>query len=203
MNTEPIIPNDLDFSKVWYHLQETSRIMRENSLETDRKFQETDRKFQETDQQFKETDKKIKELSGLFTSQWGKLVEALVRPACLSLFQRRGIAIERSMENVKAKHNGDTMEIDVLLVNDSELVIVEVKTTCRNKNITELKEDLIRFKTFFPEFSHYKVYGAIAALKYDAESDKYAYRNGLFVIKTTGEGVVEIDNDQEFVPVAY
>ena len=42
---------------------------------------------QETDRQMKETDQKIKSLSGLFTSQWGKLVEALMRPATVQLFK--------------------------------------------------------------------------------------------------------------------
>ena len=54
-------------------------------------FKETDAKFKETDAKFKETDRKINQLSGLFTSQWGKLIEALVEPNVLDLFQRRGI----------------------------------------------------------------------------------------------------------------
>lgn len=43
--------------------------------------------FAETDRRFKETDEKIKELASLFTGQWGKLIEALVRPSALKLFQ--------------------------------------------------------------------------------------------------------------------
>ena len=37
-------------------------------------------------EKFQETDKKVKELANLFTTQWGKLVEALVEPSCLRLF---------------------------------------------------------------------------------------------------------------------
>ncbi len=54
-------------------------------------YQETDKKFQETEKLVKENGKRIKELSKLFTTQWGKLVEALVRPASLRLFLERGI----------------------------------------------------------------------------------------------------------------
>ncbi|CAK0773511.1 hypothetical protein CCP3SC1_60063 [Gammaproteobacteria bacterium] len=43
-------------------------------------FRETDRKFQETAQRFRETDRKLHELGELFTGQWGKLMEALIRP---------------------------------------------------------------------------------------------------------------------------
>jgi len=49
--------------------------------------------FKETDARFKETDKKINELSGLFSSQWGKMIEALVEPNALKLFQVRGIQV--------------------------------------------------------------------------------------------------------------
>ena len=43
-------------------------------------FKETDQRFKETAQQMKETDQKIRELNDLFTSQWGKLIEALIAP---------------------------------------------------------------------------------------------------------------------------
>jgi hypothetical protein len=105
--------------------------------------------FQETDKKFKETDKKIKELAGLFTTQWGKLVEALVEPSCLKLFQGRGIQIEQSFRNVKANMGGDEMECDVLLVNSNELVVVEVKTTFRVEYAIEFAERLSKFKSFF------------------------------------------------------
>ena len=58
--------------------------------ETDRRFRETDRRL---DKRFAETDKKLKELASLFTGQWGKLIEALVRPAALKLFQERGVKV--------------------------------------------------------------------------------------------------------------
>ena len=183
------IPKDLSFEKVWFMFQEAERVMSKNSLETER--------------MFKETDKKIKELANLFTTQWGRLVEALIQPACLRLFVERGIDIKQSMENVKSIVNGNTLEIDVLLVNSNEVVVVEVKTTCRPQHIKELIEDLESFKNFFPQYKEYKVYGAIAALKYNAQSVKYAYRHGLFVLKSSGEGIVEIDNDEKFSPKIF
>jgi hypothetical protein len=43
--------------------------------------------FRETDVQFKDTDRKIDKLQGLFSSQWGRLVEAMIAPAALALFR--------------------------------------------------------------------------------------------------------------------
>ncbi|MBM3242714.1 hypothetical protein FJZ31_41165, partial [Candidatus Poribacteria bacterium] len=65
---------------------ETDRIL-------DKRFKETDERFKETDKRFKETDEKIKELAGLFTGQWGKLIEAMVKPSALNLFQERGVKV--------------------------------------------------------------------------------------------------------------
>jgi hypothetical protein len=164
---------------------------------------ETDKKFQDTDKKFKETDKTVKKLAGLFTTQCGKLVEALVEPSCIKIFRERGVLIEQSFQNVKAKHEERDMEIDVLLVNDTELVVVEVKTTCRPGYIEDLKDKLVDFKLFFPQYKNYDVYGAIAAIKFESSTDKLAYKSGLFVIKASGDGFMRITNDQKFKPKAF
>ena len=57
-------------------------------------------------QRFKETDHKIAQLSGLFSSQWGKLLEALVQPAALRLVQERGIQVHHVYQRVKSHLNG-------------------------------------------------------------------------------------------------
>jgi len=203
MPRKTIIKDKPDFDKVWLLFQETTKKFQD----TDKKFQDTDKKFQETkeilSEKFQETDKRIKELANLFTTQWGKLIESLVEPSCIRLFQERGVEIEQSSQNVKAKHGKRDMECDILLVNSNELVVVEVKTTFKPEYVTEFVEKLSEFKKFFPQYKSYKVLGAVASIKYEGQSDKYAYRNGLFVLKSTGEGIVKIMNDKKFVPKGF
>lgn len=78
-------------------LQETDRLMREQSQETDRRFQETDRRFQETDLPFQASvtenekilqklTKQIDDLIDDLGGTWGLFVENLVAPACETLF---------------------------------------------------------------------------------------------------------------------
>lgn len=203
METNINIPRNISPEMIWALFHEIGQ----NFKETDRKFQETDRKFQESErlltEKFRETDKAIKNLSNLFSTQWGKLMEALVEPSSVRLFQERGINIEQSMTNVKAKENGrDAMECDILLVNETELVVIEVKTTFRPDDVKELAEKLEVFKNYFPRYSPYKVYGATAALRYDGHADKYAYRSGFFVLRSSGE-IVSILNDDKFKPKAF
>ncbi len=80
---------------------------------------------------------------------------------------------------------------------------MEVKTTFKAEYATEFVEKLAKFKTFFPLYKNYKVLGAVAALKYDEQSDKFAYRLGLFVLRSTDEGLVKILNDKKFVPKGF
>ena len=201
-------PEPLTFEKVWLMFQETDKKFQETDKkfqETDKKSQETERKFQETErmltEKFLETDKLIKNLANLFTTQWGKLVEALLAPGCLKMFKDINIKVNQSSSNVIIEENGEKkMEIDVLLVNDSEIVVIEVKTTSTVTDVKEFLEKLKKFKIYFKEYANYKVYGAIAALRFVGASDTFAEKSGLFVIKSHGEGLMKIINQKGFQP---
>ena len=155
---------------------------------------------QETDRQMKETDHKIKELSGLFTSQWGKLVEALMRPGTVKLFQDRGVLVNQMTERRTGRdREGRELEVDMTLVNGGTIVVVEVKTTCKVEDVTWHLDKLGRFKEAFGEYADWAVQGALAAMRFEEESDRYAYRNGLWVLKCE-DGITGIANGESFRP---
>ena len=172
--------------------------------ETDRRFQQTDRRldrrFQETAQSFKETNEELKRLERLFTGQWGKLIEALVAPSALRLFQERGIKVTETQRRVESVRNGSQMEVDILLVNAQEVVVTEVKTTLKVEDVRKFLEDLKRFLLFFPRYKGLKVYGGIAGIHIEEDADKFAYRQGLFVLTGSGEGMVKMLNSPDFRP---
>ena len=175
------------------------------SKETDRQLKETDRQLKETDKKlekyFRETDKKIKELTNLFTTQWGRLIEALVEPGVLELFQKWGIKVKYTSRRIEIEDEmrRRIMEIDLFLENDVEGVIVEVKNFVKKEDVDELLEKLDRFKEVRPKYREYRLYGAIAGINFAKGVDKYAYRKGLFVLKSRG-GLIEIANDEKFKP---
>ena len=150
-----------------------------------------------------ETDRAIKELAGVFATQWGKLVEALVEPSCVDQFRERGINITRSFQRAEGINGeGRQMEIDVLLVDGNEVVAIEVKTNLKTSDVDEHEERLERFKAAFPEYKEKTVFGAVAALSFDSDSDKYAYRRGLFVLRPD-KGLTRIANDGAFQPKRF
>lgn len=185
----------------------------EAQKETDRKFQETDRKFQETDHQMQETDRKIQETTqtiervnrqlsqqlGALGGKWGQFVENLVAPACKTLFLERGIPVHQVSQRVKRFEQGDTLEIDVLVQNQQHVLAVEVKSTLGVEDIQAFMEDLGRFHQFFPEQVGRQLYGAVAAITFDPGAERYAYRQGLFVLAQAGDAMT-ILNDAAFEP---
>jgi hypothetical protein len=188
--------------------------------ETDRKFQATDRKFledwanaerrfQETErllkEQSRETDRKIKEVTikiGNLGNRLGEFVEGLVRPAVLRLFRERGIEVHEVYPDVEVNRHDGGLQIDLLVVNDMEAVLVEVKGKLTQADVDEHRERLGKFKRLMPRYAGVQALGAVAAMVVPQEVGRYAYRQGFFVLAQTGDNVV-ILNDAKFQPKAW
>ncbi len=165
-------------------------------------FQETDKKFQETDRKFKETDKKLNKLERLFVSQWGKLVESLVEGDIISILNQRGIEVTDTIKRRSGRRDGVDYEFDIIAINGTEIVIVEVKTTLRPEDVRDFLKKLKHAKTWMPEYSDKKIYGAVAFISEDAGTAAMAEKNGLFVIRATGDSA-SIVNKDDFVPMVW
>ncbi|MBN3035587.1 MAG: hypothetical protein JW861_08365 [Bacteroidales bacterium] len=195
----------LTFETVWQLFCETDRKFQETDRqfkETDRRFKETDRQFKETDMQFKETDRKLRELHGLFTSQWGKMIESLVEGDLIRLLNERGISVMQTSERITGNYRGTSYEFDILAENGSEVVIVEVKTTLKPADVKEFIYKLSQARTWMSKLKDQTVYGAIAYLRADAGSKKMAENQGLFVIRAAGNSA-SIVNAPEFRPKVF
>ncbi|WP_017304348.1 hypothetical protein [Spirulina subsalsa] len=185
----------------------------EAQKETERRFQETDHRFQETERRFQETERILKEQSektdrqitrlskeiGNLGGKWGRFVENMVAPACETLFVNRGIPVHQVSQRVKKRLNGKTLEIDVLVTNENHVLVVEVKSSLSVDDVKELIKNLTEFRQFFPEYNQKQLYGAVAGIEIEEGADKYAYRQGLFVLAQSGE-TVSILNDVQFQP---
>ena len=177
------------------------------AIEADRRAAEADRRAVEADLRTAEADRTMAKLEKTvertsksvdsLTTRWGRFVEELVRPAVVRLFRDRDILITRTMERVRSPQAAFPMEIDILGVNGMKVVAVECKSRLSKDDVDEMCNRLIRFKQAFPEYAQYTLYGAVAGIEINEGVDLYAYRKGLFVIRTSGD-TVEIANDQKF-----
>lgn len=162
-------------------------------------FQETDKKFKETDKKFQETDKKLNQLERLFASQWGKLVESLVEGDIITILNQRGIEVTDTIKRRKGRRDGVDYEFDIIAINGSEIVIVEVKTTLRPEDIIIFLKKLNQVKNWMPEYAEKRIYGAVAFISEDAGTAAMAEKKGLFVIRATGDSA-SIVNMNDFTP---
>ena len=171
--------------------------IREILREVSENQKETDQKFQKTDQIVKENAKNLKRLEKLFIGQWGKLVESLVEGELVNLLRERGIQVNHTATNLKDNIGERRWQIDILAVNGDEVVAVEVKTTLKKEYIDHFVNFLKDFKDLVKEHKDKKVYGAVAYLKANESSDIYAEKQGLYVIRATGDSA-KITNGANF-----
>ena len=149
-------------------------MLKERSLETDRKFQETDRKLNRLEQ--------------LFTSQWGKLMESLVEGDLIGLLTEWGIAIADTTTRLKGRcPDGGNYEFDIIAHNGDEIVVVEVKTTLKPQDVKDFIERLDQLKGWIPRYANNRIYGAMAWLTADAGAEQMVEKRGLFGIRATGD----------------
>ena len=196
--------------------KETERLLQEQAQETERRSQETERRFQESEQRFQETERLLKEQSretdrqirrvnrqiGDLGNRLGEFVEWQVRPAAVRLFQDRGIAVYELASDVTIQRDGEGLEIDLLAINTTEAVLVEVKSKLTQNDVDEHLERLGKFKRLMPRYQDVRAMGAVAAMVVPQDVARYAYRQGLFVMAQSGDDMV-ILNDINFTPKVW
>lgn len=187
-------------------LSDLAKSQKNSSEKFDRELKEYNEQWKKEQEAYKirqkEIDKKIKEAYNLFTTQWGRLIESLVEGELVYLFKNKGFAVESVSTNRKGIHNGEDYEFDIIVHNGNDVVLVEVKTTLRVKDVDKHIYRLNKSKAWLKEYKNHDIYGAVAYLKAHEESDKYAERNGLWVIRATGNSA-SIINQSNFKPSIF
>ena len=185
------------------HFEETERLIKEQNRETERRFQETERQLkeqsQETGRLLQESSKRLDEQLGKLGNRLGEFVEYQVRPAAVRLFRERGIEVKEISSDVSLQTGQDGIEIDILVVNTTQVIAIEVKSKLSQDQVDEHLERLAKFKRLLPRYQPFQLLGAVAAMVIPADVARYAYRQGLFVIAQSGEDLT-ILNDEKFQP---
>jgi hypothetical protein len=229
--TQPREPQmGLTFEQVWAMsqetdrmLQETARIVRENSEEQkkrneeleqemrksreefDRSMRESreefDRRMKETDRRMKQTDRQIGDLGNRF----GELAEHLVAPNIEEKFNALGYHFNGSAKSfeIKDEKGQFAAEIDILLENGESVVAVEVKSRPAGSDVKAHKQRLNVLRKYKDNVGdRRKIYGALAGAIMPPGVKSAALKAGFYVIVQTGD-TVEIDVPEGFTPRAW
>ena len=164
-------------------------------------FKETDLKFKETDLKFKETDRRFKEiqeeLGGIGKSN-GEIAEDFFYTGLSANMKIGRMEFDYIDRNYKRKHTKSNTEAqyDIILYNDYKVLIVEVKYNFREKYLRDFYNGgLKKFKTLFPQYSEYKVYGAIAAMTFEKNVVQEAENYGFYVFTQNNDNIKIINSD--------
>ena len=201
-----------EVQEIWSLIKETRKDMKEtresikdlsaSQKETDKQIKELSAETKELSAETKKTDKGLKQARQLFETQWGKLMESLVEGELIKLLNEKGIDVDSSSSNMHGIHEGQNWEFDIVAVNGTEVVLVEVKTTLKVKDIDYFTNKIKSFTTWKSEYKGKTIYGAVAYLRSDEHSTKHAEKQGLFVIRATGNSA-SIINKKGFKPKAF
>ncbi len=184
---------------------EADERFRRSQAEADRRAAEADRRAAEADQRLNRLEQIAADnsfdMAGL-TTHWDQFMDNLVGPAMVRLFQERGIEVQETSRRLKSQRPGAALEIDILAVNGDVAVAIEVKSRLSRQDVEDFLARLPKFKQAFPQYGAYYIHGAVAGIEIDEGVDRYAYQQGLFVIKQTGD-TVTLANDLKFQPTAW
>ncbi|MBU2571525.1 MAG: DUF3782 domain-containing protein [Gammaproteobacteria bacterium] len=165
-------------------------------------FREVARRFEETDKKFKDTERLVKEVSksiGDLGNRLGDFVQEMVRPALVNLFREHGIDIHEVHPNIYVERDGESAEIDLLVVKEQTAIAVECKSQMSIDDVNEHLNRLDKLKRLLPKYRDVELMGAVAAMVMPNEVARYAYRKGLYVLAQSGNTVL-IRNDGKFSP---
>ncbi|MDG2990995.1 hypothetical protein L3556_08660 [Candidatus Synechococcus calcipolaris G9] len=132
----------------------------------------------------------------------GEFVELQVRPAAVRLFQERGIDVHELHADISVNRPEGAIEIDLLVVNETDVILIEVKSKLSQTDVDEHLERLAKFKDLMPRYRQMNAMAAVAAMVIPADVALYAYRQGLFVLAQSGDNIV-ILNDDKFQPKTW
>ncbi len=133
-----------------------------------------------------------------------KLECSLALPSMETILRQR-FGMEIISPSVRASKEGQHWEIDVLAYANGGInsaYIVEVKSHAREESITQLKNILQRFRTFFPEHKDKQLYGILASVDLSNELRAKILQEGLYVARIHDQ-VFELDIPDDFQPQTY
>ena len=169
--------------------RETEKLLSSKFQDTDRKFQETDRKFQEM----------MQELGGIGRSN-GEIAEDFFYTALKKTMVVGELKFEYIDMNIKRKRNNTEAEYDIILYNHYKVLVIEVKYNFRKDQLrTFYEKRLKKFRTLFPEYKDYKLYGGVAALAFEKGVIEEAKKFGFFILTQNNENI-KLANESGFEP---
>jgi hypothetical protein len=143
----------------------------------------TDLFLKRLERDIRENNRENNKQLGALAKKMGTIDEDLVAPATRPVMQKYfGCEpIDRTIRFTR-RSGGESFEVDVLVVCETQVFMIEVKSTPRSEHVEEILEKVKVFRNFFPEYEDKQVIPIFAGIVFSDEIVKYASRKGLYVM---------------------
>jgi hypothetical protein len=160
-------------------IEENSKQISENSELSKRLIEENSKQIKENRDQIKENNKQW----GALAKKMGTIDEDLVAPATRPVMKKYfGCEpIDRTIRFTRHS-GGESFEVDVLVVCETQVFMIEVKSTPKSEHVEEILEKVKDFKRFFPEYEDKQIVPIFAGIVFSDEIVKYATKKGLYIM---------------------
>jgi len=150
-----------------------------------------EKEMKEWDERSKETAARLSSQLGKFGSRFGDMPECMVEPNMVKEFEKLGFVFKKTYRDtlIKDKENKIYTRVDITLDDGDVLMLVKVMPKPKTEDVTEhierIEKVILHEKLAGKEKRRYM--GALAGVVYDGNVKKYAMKNGLYVIESSGD----------------
>jgi len=172
----------------------------ESQKRTDEQLKKTDEQIdklmesqQMTDEQLSKTDKKLDKLAkmlGSIGNNQGEVAEEYFINSLKDRLKIGNLHFDYLLQNVHLQTKKINDEFDILLINDKNIALIEVKYKVHPNVIDSLDKKIEHLK-LMKEYRNYKIYAGVAGFKIPDDVIKKAKKKGYFVLKRNGNVIEE------------
>jgi len=146
-----------------------------------------------TDEQLSRTDAKLDKVAkmlGNIGNNQGEVAEEYFINSLKDKLEIGNLHFDYLLQNVHLKTKKVNDEFDILLINDKNIALIEVKYKV-HPNVIDSLDKKIKHLRLMKEYKNYKIYAGVAGFKIPDEVIRKAKAKGYFVLKRNGNVIEE------------
>ena len=174
----------------WAGLQEIRDILKESTIQFNRRIGHLDNSIKETDRIIKESSIQFNRRIGHLDNNFGELAEFMIAPKICEKFREFGLDLPRANPTVAIndRKNQIFLEIDIMLENGDKAVLIEVKAKLTKERINSHIERLEKMRRYSDLHGDKRAFlGAVAGVALNDAVKNYALEQGLYLIEPSGD----------------
>ena len=164
---------------------------------TDTQLAKTDAQLAKTEAQLAKTDERLNRIAkmvGAMGNNQGDVAEEYFINSLKDSLTLLDKKFDILIPNFKIEKKRFRDEYDLLLVNGSELAMIEVKYKLHTNDVDKLSKQIINLRDL-PQYKNYKIYAGVAGFKIPDDVVGLAISNGYFVLQRRGN-IIETISDE-------